>query len=227
MRSPRRCASIADFYRVKLADKKTACCAVGGHLHRERHHEVPQPARAPRTNTAKAIISAYDDGLQLTGNPVTDWRLARARLRGSSTAGRSVQQGAAAPPAARHRRARLGTERHLGRPGLLPGRRGHRPPHPRRRAGRRPPRRAPPGHADEHVQVEGKRVRRRHHRRRTAPAPSSSTPTGTPDGSRSSAASSASRSPGPGTPWSSCVPADAMQLIPTANLPQLSGGTGP
>ena len=30
------------------------------------------------------IIAACDAGLQLTGNPVTDWQLARARLRGSA-----------------------------------------------------------------------------------------------------------------------------------------------
>ncbi|MGH3275495.1 MAG: hypothetical protein ACRDNZ_14380 [Streptosporangiaceae bacterium] len=33
-----------------------------------------------RTKTARAIIGADNAGIQLTGRPVTDWQLARARL---------------------------------------------------------------------------------------------------------------------------------------------------
>ena len=75
--------NIADFYRVKLADKKTAS-ARSAVTSIETAITRSLTGKSAVTNTAKAIISAYDDGLQLTGNPVTDWRLARARLRGSS-----------------------------------------------------------------------------------------------------------------------------------------------
>jgi DNA helicase II / ATP-dependent DNA helicase PcrA len=40
--------------------------------------------KAVRTKTGKAIIAAYDTGIQLTGRPVTDWQLARARLHGTT-----------------------------------------------------------------------------------------------------------------------------------------------
>lgn len=40
--------------------------------------------RAPASRTGRAIVAAWDAGLQLTGNPVADWQLARARLRGSA-----------------------------------------------------------------------------------------------------------------------------------------------
>jgi DNA helicase II / ATP-dependent DNA helicase PcrA len=75
--------NIADYYRVKLADKRTdsARRAVAS---AETAITRLFTGKTALTSTAKAIISAYDDGLQLTGNPVTDWRLARARLRGSA-----------------------------------------------------------------------------------------------------------------------------------------------
>ena len=81
-RSPRRCASIADFYRVKLADKETSGCRSAitaienaittflngknaAHQHGEgNHRRLRRRASAHR-------------------QPVTDWQLARARLRGS------------------------------------------------------------------------------------------------------------------------------------------------
>ena len=74
---------IADFYRVKLADKKTAA-ARSAVTSIETAITRFLTGKSAVTNTAKAIISAYDSGLRLTGSPVTDWRLARARLRGSS-----------------------------------------------------------------------------------------------------------------------------------------------
>jgi DNA helicase II / ATP-dependent DNA helicase PcrA len=74
--------SIADFYRVKLADKGTAA-ARSAVTTIETAITRFLDGKSPRTNTARAIIAAYGDGLQLTGNPVTDWQLARARLSGS------------------------------------------------------------------------------------------------------------------------------------------------
>lgn len=74
---------VADFYRVKLADKKTdtARAAVASV---EKAITRFLTGKNATTGTARAIISAYDSGLQLTGNPVTDWRIARARLHGSA-----------------------------------------------------------------------------------------------------------------------------------------------
>ncbi len=76
-------ASIADFYRVKLADRQTAT-ARSAIAATERAITAFMSGRTPSTKTGKAIIAAYDAGLQLTGNPVADWQIARARLRGSS-----------------------------------------------------------------------------------------------------------------------------------------------
>jgi DNA helicase II / ATP-dependent DNA helicase PcrA len=74
--------SIADFYRVKLAGKETAAARSAVTMIETAITRVLD-GKSPRTNTARAIIAAYGDGLQLAGNPVTDWQLARARLRGS------------------------------------------------------------------------------------------------------------------------------------------------
>jgi DNA helicase-2/ATP-dependent DNA helicase PcrA len=74
--------NIADYYRVKLASKKTESA-------RRTVTSVETAiirliaGKSALTNTAKAIIATYDEGLRLTGNPVTDWRIARARLHGS------------------------------------------------------------------------------------------------------------------------------------------------
>lgn len=55
-----------------------------GHRHtRERNRRIHRREDDPG-ETGRAVIDAYDDGIQLTGNPVTDWQLARARLRGSN-----------------------------------------------------------------------------------------------------------------------------------------------
>ena len=79
---PATLRSVADFYRVKLASRDSSGTrsvitatenAITAFLN----------GKPPRTNTAKTIIAAYDAGLALTGRPVTDWQLARARLHGT------------------------------------------------------------------------------------------------------------------------------------------------
>lgn len=75
--------SIADFYRVKLAGTQTSA-ARSAITTTERAITAFTDGRIPRTDTGKAIISAHDTGLQLTGNPVIDWQRARGRLRGSA-----------------------------------------------------------------------------------------------------------------------------------------------
>ncbi|WP_412516424.1 hypothetical protein K8Z49_37565 [Actinomadura madurae] len=75
--------NIADFYRVKLAGKPSTS-ARSAIAATENAINAFLSGKTVRTNTAKAIIAAYEAGLQLTGNPVTDWQLARTRLRGSA-----------------------------------------------------------------------------------------------------------------------------------------------
>ena len=77
--------SIADFYRAKMAisGRRTAA-ALSAIAATENAITAVMADKPPRTKTAKMIIAAYDAGLQLTGNPVTDWQLARARLHGSA-----------------------------------------------------------------------------------------------------------------------------------------------
>ena len=79
---PSTLRSIADFYRVKVAgrDSSGARSVITA---TENAITAFLDGRPPRTKTAKAIIAAYDAGLQLTGRPVTDWQLARARLHGT------------------------------------------------------------------------------------------------------------------------------------------------
>ncbi len=79
---PSTLRSVADFYRVKVAgrDSSGARSVITA---TENAITAFLDGRPPRTKTAKAIIAAYDAGLQLTGRPVTDWQLARARLHGT------------------------------------------------------------------------------------------------------------------------------------------------
>jgi DNA helicase-2/ATP-dependent DNA helicase PcrA len=72
--------NIADFYRVKLAARATGS-ARSVVTATENAITALRDGRAVRTKTGKAIIAAYDSGIQLTGRPVTDWPLARARLQ--------------------------------------------------------------------------------------------------------------------------------------------------
>ncbi|MER6666018.1 hypothetical protein ABT256_15880 [Amycolatopsis japonica] len=75
--------SVADFYRVKFAGKP-AESTQSTIAATERAITTFATGKTPRTKTGKTIIDAYDARLQLTGNPVTDWQLARSRLRGSN-----------------------------------------------------------------------------------------------------------------------------------------------
>lgn len=75
--------NIADFYRVKLAGKESAS-ARSVITATENAINAFLNGKPVRTKTGKAIIAAYEAGLQLTGSPVTDWQLARTRLRGTA-----------------------------------------------------------------------------------------------------------------------------------------------
>jgi DNA helicase II / ATP-dependent DNA helicase PcrA len=80
---PATLQAIADFYRVKLAARESAG-ARAVITATENAITAFAGGRAVRTSTGKAIIAAYDAGIQLTGRPVSDWQLARARLTGSA-----------------------------------------------------------------------------------------------------------------------------------------------
>ncbi|MFE6611492.1 UvrD-helicase domain-containing protein [Amycolatopsis sp. NPDC057786] len=73
---------IADFYRVKFTDKQaeTARSAIKTTNNAIKAFGL---GKTPLSKTGKLVIEEADKGIQLTGNPVTDWQLARARLRGS------------------------------------------------------------------------------------------------------------------------------------------------
>ncbi|MCU1680647.1 MAG: ATP-dependent helicase UvrD or PcrA [Amycolatopsis sp.] len=66
---------IADFYRVKSEEKQVqqARSAI-----RVTNNSIKSflSGKSPRAKTGTTVIQAYDDGIQLTGNPVTDWQLA-------------------------------------------------------------------------------------------------------------------------------------------------------
>ncbi|MGW5744708.1 UvrD-helicase domain-containing protein [Amycolatopsis sp. NPDC003861] len=74
---------IADFYRVKFTDKQ-AQSARSAVKATSNAIQAINDGKTPRTKTGKAVIAEFDHGIQLTGNPVADWQLARARLRGST-----------------------------------------------------------------------------------------------------------------------------------------------
>lgn len=71
---------IADFYRVKYASR-TANSTRATITALENAATAFENGTKVRTKTGNTIIAAYDHGIQLTGRPVTDWQLARARLK--------------------------------------------------------------------------------------------------------------------------------------------------
>jgi DNA helicase-2/ATP-dependent DNA helicase PcrA len=80
---PATLRSIADFYRVKLAGRESGSTR-SAITAAENAITAFLSGKTVRTNTGKAIIAAFDAGIQLTGRPVTDWQRARARLRGTA-----------------------------------------------------------------------------------------------------------------------------------------------
>ncbi len=74
--------NIANFYRVKVANGTTTARSTIRTL--ENAIAAFTEGKAVRAKTGQAVIDACDNGIQFTGNPITDWQLARARLRGST-----------------------------------------------------------------------------------------------------------------------------------------------
>jgi DNA helicase-2/ATP-dependent DNA helicase PcrA len=75
-------ATIVDYYRMKLADGTEG--ARGKIQTLERAMTALRDGKSPVAKTAKILYAAFDAGLQFTGDPVHDWRVARAVLDGSA-----------------------------------------------------------------------------------------------------------------------------------------------
>ncbi|MGW4935146.1 UvrD-helicase domain-containing protein [Streptomyces sp. NPDC004166] len=75
--------AVADFYRTKLI-ARGATGARSKIQTVERAVAALAESKPVRAKTAQALLTAYDGGLTLVGQPVADWQEARARLRGSA-----------------------------------------------------------------------------------------------------------------------------------------------
>ncbi|MEU6025323.1 ATP-dependent helicase [Micromonospora sp. NPDC047134] len=75
-------SAVADFYRIKLsggtAGARTNITTI------ERAISAYQRGAKVLSKTGKIVIAAVDAGIQLHGDPVSDWQIARARLHGST-----------------------------------------------------------------------------------------------------------------------------------------------
>ena len=74
--------SVADFYRSKLANGTVGARNKINTL--ENGLTALVEGRPIRSKTVKLLAAAYDAGLSFIGQPVTDWKTARARLTGSA-----------------------------------------------------------------------------------------------------------------------------------------------
>jgi DNA helicase-2/ATP-dependent DNA helicase PcrA len=75
-------SAISDFYRVKLAGGTVGARATITTV--DRAITAFRSGTTVRSKAGKIIISAVDAKVQLHGDPVSDWQIARARLHGSS-----------------------------------------------------------------------------------------------------------------------------------------------
>lgn len=78
---PKTLRAISDFYRVKLSGGVEGARSTVRTI--ERAITAFESDRTILAKTAKVIIAAFDDGIDLAGVPVGDWQTARARLHGS------------------------------------------------------------------------------------------------------------------------------------------------
>ncbi|MGW4881793.1 UvrD-helicase domain-containing protein [Streptomyces sp. NPDC004262] len=74
--------TVADFYRTKFARGTAGARAKIQTI--ERAVAALAEGKPVRAKTAQVLLAAYDTGLKLAGQPVTDWQDSRARLRGSA-----------------------------------------------------------------------------------------------------------------------------------------------
>jgi len=73
--------AIADFYRIKLAGGTAGARATISTI--DNAIAALQAGTTVRAKAAKIIIVAFDAAIQFSGEPVSDWQVARARLHGA------------------------------------------------------------------------------------------------------------------------------------------------
>jgi ATP-dependent DNA helicase UvrD/PcrA len=73
--------SIASYYRIKNAEKPSIAAADNARKFSEAFVKVAN-GQAPRIQAARALVAAHAAGLALSGDPVADWKAARAVLYG-------------------------------------------------------------------------------------------------------------------------------------------------
>jgi DNA helicase-2/ATP-dependent DNA helicase PcrA len=74
--------AITDFYRIKLADgtmgARGTITTIGNAIGAMRD------GKAPRSNAAKVLLAGFDSLPEFSGDPVSDWQVARKRLHGAA-----------------------------------------------------------------------------------------------------------------------------------------------
>jgi len=77
---------IADFYKLKNAEKPTATAAKSARQYDEAAAKVAS-GEEPRIMAAKVLVAAHNAGIDLIGEPVGDWKTARRILEDSPAFG--------------------------------------------------------------------------------------------------------------------------------------------
>ncbi|MGI8815320.1 MAG: ATP-binding domain-containing protein [Pseudonocardia sp.] len=78
----RTLSAIIGFYRVKFDSGTVGARRTAQTI--ENSLVAYRAGKAVRSKTVKLIIDALDQGLELTGDPVRDWQIARSKMTGSS-----------------------------------------------------------------------------------------------------------------------------------------------
>lgn len=79
---PKTLRTIANFYRIKLADGTQGARRTITTI--ERSVTAFESNAIVKSKTARVLIQAFDNGIKLNGDPVSDWRTARGLLTGST-----------------------------------------------------------------------------------------------------------------------------------------------
>lgn len=74
--------AIVDYYRIKFAGGTTGARKKAETI--ENAIEAFTSGAGVKSKAAKAVMAAFDQGIELTGDPVADWQTARGRLQGAT-----------------------------------------------------------------------------------------------------------------------------------------------
>ncbi|MEU4692289.1 UvrD-helicase domain-containing protein [Actinoplanes sp. NPDC023714] len=74
--------AITDFYRIKLADGTNGARATITTI--EKAIAAIRDGKAPRSNAAKVLLADFDSPPEFSGDPVSDWQIARKRLHSAT-----------------------------------------------------------------------------------------------------------------------------------------------